>query len=70
MTWKILFIVCIVGIMGNFHQVEGVLENDLYQSRGKTDNLGIERRRGKGLFLKRVFKRRRIHKHKCVLIGF
>lgn len=55
MTWKILFIVCIVGIMVNFHQVEGVLENDLYQSRGKSDNLGIERRRGKGLFLKRVF---------------
>lgn len=56
MTWKILFIVCIVGIMVNFYQVEGVLENDLYQSRGKSDNLGIERRRGKGLFLKRVFK--------------
>lgn len=35
--------------MVNFHQVEGVLENDLYQSRGKSDNLGIERRRGKGV---------------------
>lgn len=50
MTWKILFIVCIVGIMVNFHQVEGVLENDLYQSRGKSDNLGLNEEEKRGYF--------------------
>lgn len=54
MTWKSLLIVCIVGIMVNFHQVEGVLENVLSQSRGKSHKQGIERRRGRGLLLKRV----------------
>lgn len=36
--------------MVNFHQVEGVLENDLYQSRGKSDNLGLNEEEKRGYF--------------------